>query len=168
MSEYFPEPKSLGRRIKFELDFSNYPTKPVLKTATGVDTSKFAKKVDWANLKSNSGKLDIYKLKNVLNNLSNLKSKLDNLDVDKLIPVPVDLSRLRNIVKNDVVKQMYIMLRLKVLKIKYLIAANCSHNAKLNEVKGEIPSITNLATTATLTTVENKISNVSNLVKKTD
>ena len=78
MSEYFPEPKSLGGSMKFELDLSNYATKAVLKTATGVDTSKFAKKVDLANLKSNADKLDIYKLKNVLNNLSNLKSKLDN------------------------------------------------------------------------------------------
>ena len=34
----------------------------------------------------------------------------------------------------------------------------------INEVKGEIPRITNLATTAALTTVENKIPNVSNLV----
>ena len=63
---------------------------------------------------------------------------------------------------------MYIMLRLKALKIKYLIATNSSHNAKLNEVKGEIPTVTNLATTAAVTTVENKIPNVSNLVKKTD
>ena len=100
--------------------------------------------------------------------MSNLKSKLDNSDVDKIVPAPVDLSKLCNVVKNDVVKKMYIMLRLKVLKIKYLIATNSSHNAKLNEVKGEIPSITNLATTAALTTVENKIPNVSNLVKKTD
>ena len=61
---------------------------------------------------------------------------------------------------------MYIILRLKVLKIKYLIATDSSHDAKLNEVKGEIPSITNLATTATLITVENKIPNVSNLDKK--
>ena len=37
---------------------------------------------------------------------------------------------------------------------------------KINEVKGEIPNITNLATTAALTAVENKIPNVSNLVKK--
>ena len=37
----------------------------------------------------------------------------------------------------------------------------------MNEVKCEIPSITILATTAALTAVENKISNVSNLVKKT-
>ena len=39
---------------------------------------------------------------------------------------------------------------------------------KINEVKGEIPNITNLATAAALTAVENKIPNVSNLVKKTD
>ena len=52
MSEYFPEPKSLGGRVKVELDFSNYETKADLKTATGVDTLRFAKKVDPANLKS--------------------------------------------------------------------------------------------------------------------
>ena len=33
-------------------------------------------------------------------------------------------------------------------------------------VKNELPSITNLATTTALTVVENKIPNVSNLVKK--
>ena len=33
-------------------------------------------------------------------------------------------------------------------------------NTKINEVKTEIPSISGLATTSTLTTVENKISNV--------
>ena len=49
MSEYFPEPKSLRERVKVELDLSNYATKADLKTATGVDTSKFAKKVDLVN-----------------------------------------------------------------------------------------------------------------------
>ena len=34
MSEYFPEQKSLGRRVKFELDLSNYTTKADFKTAT--------------------------------------------------------------------------------------------------------------------------------------
>ena len=123
MSEYFPEPKSLGERMKIELDLSNYATKAGLKNATGVDTSKFAKKIDLVNLKSNVDKcrLDIDKLKNVLISLSNLKSKVDKLDVDKLVPVPVDLSKLSDVVKNDVVKKMYIMLRLKILKIKYLI-----------------------------------------------
>ena len=36
----------------------------------------------------------------------------------------------------------------------------------MNEVKGEIPSIINLATTTALTAVENKIPDTSNLVKK--
>ena len=85
MSEYFPKPKFSGRRVKVELDLSNYATKSVLKNATGVDTSKFAKKVDLASLKSNIDKLDIDKLKNIPSNLSNLKSKVDKLDIDKLV-----------------------------------------------------------------------------------
>ena len=48
------------------------------------------------------------------------------------------------------------------------MATNTYHNAKINEVKNAIPSITNLATTTALTAVENKIPSVSNLVKKTD
>ena len=36
----------------------------------------------------------------------------------------------------------------------------------MNEIKEEIPSITNLATTTALTVVENEIPDVSNLVKK--
>ena len=65
--------------MKVKLDFSNYTTKSDLKTATGVDTSKFSAKVDLANLKSNVDKLDIDKLKNVPTNLSNLKSKVNKL-----------------------------------------------------------------------------------------
>ena len=45
MSQYFPEPRFSGERVKFELDLSNYATKADLKNATGVDTSKFATKV---------------------------------------------------------------------------------------------------------------------------
>ena len=61
---------------------------------------------------------------------------------------------------------MYIMLRSKILKTKYLILLTkqlilvSTTNAKINEVKGEIPSITNLVITTALTTVENKIPNV--------
>ena len=61
--------------MKVEIDFSNYAAKSNLKNATGVDTSKFAKKVDLVNLKSSVDKLDIDKLKNAPNNLSNLKIK---------------------------------------------------------------------------------------------
>ena len=63
--------------MKVELDLSNYATKTDLKNAAGVDTSKLAKKVDLASLKSYLDKLDIDKLKNVLNNLGNFKSKVD-------------------------------------------------------------------------------------------
>ena len=48
------------------------------------------------------------------------------------------------------------------------LGANASLNAKINEVKGELPNITNLATTTALTAVKNKLPNISNLVKKTD
>ena len=64
--------------------------------------------------------MDIDQLKNVPSNLSNLKSKVNKLDVNKLVPVSVDLSKLSDVVKIDVVKKMYIMLRSKILKMKYL------------------------------------------------
>ena len=44
MSEHFPEQKSSGGKVKFELDLSNYATKADFKNAAGFDTSKFAKK----------------------------------------------------------------------------------------------------------------------------
>ena len=53
MAEYFSEPKFSGWRKKVELYLSNYATKSDLKNATAIDTSKFAKKVDIASLKSN-------------------------------------------------------------------------------------------------------------------
>ena len=60
MSEHFPEPKPIERRVKVELDVSNYTKKKAdLKTTTGVDTSQFPKKVDLAHSKSNVDKLDV-------------------------------------------------------------------------------------------------------------
>ena len=127
MSEYFPEPKSSGGRVKVELDLSNYATKADLKNATGVDTSKFAKKVDLTNLKSNVDELDIDKLKNVPSGLSSLKSKVDKLDIGKLETTPVDLSKLSNVVKNDVVKK-------------------TEYNAKIKNIEDKIPYVINLDT----------------------
>ena len=49
------------------------------------------------------------------------------------------------------------------------LATTTALNPEINEVKKEIPNVTNLATTTTgLTAVGNKIPNVSDLVKKTD
>ena len=136
MSEYFPEPKSFKRRVKVELDFSSYGTKPELKNAASVDTSEFAKKVNLANLKSNVDKLDIDKVIYVETNLSNLKSKIDKLDGDELMSV--DLSKLSNVVKNDVVKKDV-------------------HNAKIKNIENKIPNITKLATKTTLNPKINEV-----------
>ena len=62
-------------------------------------------------MKSDVHKLDIDKTKKCT---KWFKSKLDKLDVDKLVPVPFDLSKLSDIVKNNVVKKMYIKLRSKI------------------------------------------------------
>ena len=50
-----------------------------------------------------------------------LKSKVDKLYVDKLVCAPVDFSKLSDVVKTMFFKKMYITLRSKILKIKYLI-----------------------------------------------
>ena len=172
MTEYFPEPKSSGGRKKVKLDSSNCVTKPDFKNATGLDTLKISKKVDLANLKSNVEKLDIDKLRNVLTNLSNLKSKTDELNVDKIVFVPVDLSKLSDVVKNDVVKKVVYNARIKNIEDEILdstnLATNITLNSKINEIKGEIPSITNL-TAAKINEVKYKIPNITtnviNLVK---
>ena len=63
-------------------------------------------------------------------------------------------------------KKMYIMLRSKIKKKKYLILLfqllMLLLNAKINEVKNKILNITNLATTSTaLTSVKNIIPSIS-------
>ena len=139
-----------------------------LKNATGVDILCFAKKTDLPNLKSDVDKLDTDKLKNVPTNLSNLKSKKDKLDVDKSVPVLVDLSKLSDVVKNDVVKKDKCNDKIKNIEDKVAditnLAAKTTPSAKINEVKGEIPNITILATTSAHT-AENEIRSASNLVK---
>ena len=105
MSWCFTEVNSAGGGVKVELHLCNYAAKTELKNTAGADTSKFAKKIDLGNLKSNVNELDIHKLKNVPTNLSNLKSKVNELGVDKLVPVPADLSKLSDVVKNDVAKK---------------------------------------------------------------
>ena len=116
MSEYFPEPKSLGERLKVELDLPNYVTKVDLKNATGINTSKFAKKLDLLNLKSN----------------------VDKLDIDKLVHVPLDLSKLSDIVKNDVVKKEVYNAKIKNVEDNILditdLATYASLHTEINEV----------------------------------
>ena len=58
-----------------------------------------------------------------------MKNKVDKLNVDKLLPVPIDLSKLSAAVKDDVVKKDVYNAKIK------------NANAKINEIKNEIPSI---------------------------
>ena len=70
---YYSELDCHGRsKLKAELDLYNYPTKPVVKKATAVNASEFAKNYD----------------------LASLKSDVDELDIDNLETVPTDLSKL--------------------------------------------------------------------------
>ena len=129
--------------MKVELDLSNYVTKAELKNATGVDTSKLAKKVDLANLKSNADELDVDKFKNVPTNLSSLAIKVDKLHVDKLVPVPIELSKINDALKNDVLKNDVYNSKIKHIEDKILDITNLvtktTLNAKINQIKGGIP-----------------------------
>ena len=99
--------------------------------------------------------------------LNSLKCKVNKLDVDKLVPVPVYLNKLSDVVKNNVVKKGVYNANIKILDITNL-ATNATLDVKINKVKGEIPSITNLSTTIAFTAAENKMPNVSNLVNKNE
>ena len=70
MSEYFPKPKSFRGRMKIELNLCNYATETGFKNETGVDTFKFAKKVDLPTLKSECDKLDSVKIEKVSTGLN--------------------------------------------------------------------------------------------------
>ena len=133
--------------INVKIYLSNYATKADIKNITHVDTSSFALKT----------------------NLVNLKSEVDKLDVDKLKPVPTDLSKLSNVVKSGVVKKTdYNKLVIKVNDIDTSgFVKKTDYNTKITEIEGKTPDTSNLATKTALTTVENKIPSISNLVKKT-
>ena len=87
MSRFFPEPyKPFGGDINVKVDLSNYATKTDIKNISHVDTC--------ISLKTN---------------IANLKTEVDKLDIDKLAPVPTDLNKLSNVVKNDVVRKLYMI-----------------------------------------------------------
>ena len=108
-----------------------------------VDLSNYATKADIKNISHVA--TSSFALKT---NLANLKNEVDKLDIDKLVTVPVDLSKLSDLVKNDVIKK-------------------TDYNAKIADIEGKIPDVTNLATKTALITVENKIPDVRGLARKT-
>ena len=104
------------------------------------------------------------------------------------MPVPTDLSELSNVVKNVVKKTVHDKLVANenandtsnfVLKTKYNadktelenkisdtsgLVKMTDYNGKISEIEGNISDISNLATKTALTTVQNKIPDISSLV----
>ena len=109
-----------------------------------VDLSDYATKTDIENI--SHADTSSFALKT---RLASLKTEVHKLDIDKLAPVPVDLSKLSDVVKNDVVKK-------------------TDYKAKIADIEGKTPDISNIATKTALITVENKIPDTSDLVKKAD
>ena len=128
-----------------------------------VDLSNYATKADLENVTH----VDIssFQLKP---NLAILKTEVDKLDIDKLVPVPVDLRKLSAVVKNNVVgKAVYDKLVAKVnntdssefvLKTKY--------QADKTELENKVPDVTNLVKKTKLTKLENKIPDASALATR--
>ena len=171
MSQYFPKPyEEFSGDINVKVDLSNYATKADMK-----------KKFTYWYIK--------FSIKNKLKNKANLKTEVDKLNIDKLVPIPTDLSKLSNEVKNNIVKKdVYDKLVAIVnnintsgfaLKAKYdtdkselenkvpdhsILVKKTDYNTKITDIDSKILDVSNLATKTALTTVENKIPNVSNLV----
>ena len=84
MSQYFPKPfRSFRGNINVKVDLSNYAINADIKNISHVDTSSFTLKTNFASL----------------------KTEVDKLDIEKL--APVDLSKLSDVVKNNVVKKLF-------------------------------------------------------------
>ena len=88
-----------------------------------------------------------------------MKTIVDKSDIYELVLVSVDLSKLSDVIKyvfgkNDVYKAKIKNIEDQIPDVAN-VATHASGNAKTNEVKGEIPNITKLATTTALIAVEN-------------
>ena len=131
-----------------------------------------------ASLKTEVDKIDADELKTVPVDLAKLSSVVKNdvvkkTEYNKLVTI-VDNIDITNFVKKTNKKEMDQILKIKLIKQtkKYLMLLvwlkKTDFNTKVTEIEGKITSITGLATNSELTAVENKIPDVSSLVKKTD
>ena len=111
-----------------------------------IDLSNYATKADIKNISHVDTSSFVLKT-----NLANLKTEVDKLDIDKLVPAPTDLSKLSNVVKNDVVKKAdYNKL---VTKVGNIDISKFVLKTRYETDKSEL---------------ENKIPDISGLVKKTN
>ena len=98
-------------------------------------------------------------------NLGNLETEVDKLDIDKLAPIPVDSSKLSDVVKNDVVKKtVYDKLVAKLDNIDTSdFVLKTIYNTDKTELENKIPDVSNLVKKTKLIELENKIPDNSNL-----
>ena len=129
-----------------------------------IDLSNYATKTDLKNVAHVD--TSSFALKT---NLANLKTEVNKLDIDKLAPVPPDLSKLSYVVKNDVVKKtVYDKLVAKVNNIDTSdFVLKTKYQTDKTELENKIPDVSNLVKKTKLTELENKIPDISNLATKT-
>ena len=136
-----------------------------------LDLSRYATKTDLKNVKH----VDVTSFASKTN-LASLKTELYKLNIDELTPVSNDLAKLSNVVKNDVVKKTeYDKFVAKVDNIDTIIFVSKTkyerHGSdledKTNKVDEKIPDISDLVKktdfNATITEVEGKIPSITGL-----
>ena len=129
-----------------------------------VDLSNYARKTDLKNVTH----VDTSSLA-LKTNLASLKTEVDELDIYRLVPVPVDLSKLSDAVKSDIVKKtVYDKLVVKINNINTSdFVLKTKYQTDKTELENKIPDVSNLVKKVKLTGLENKIPDVSNLATKT-
>ena len=178
INQYFPKPyKNFRGNINVKVDLSNYAAKSDLKNATGVDTSKLAEKFDLASLKAEIDKINVDKLNTAPVDLSNLSNAVNSEVVkkfasDKLVAKVNNIATSGFVLNTEYDTDNSDLQKLMMQTKKFLIldttglANKADYDAKISQIESKVPSITGLVTTSPLTAVENKIPDVSKLVKK--
>ena len=102
-------------------------------------------------------------------NLASIKTEVDKLNIDKLALVFVDLNKLSVVVENDIInKAVYDKLGTKVNNIDTSdFVLKTKYQTDKTELENKIPDVSNLVKKAKLTELENKIPDVSSLATKT-
>ena len=129
-----------------------------------IDLSNYATKTDLKNITHVD--TSSFALKT---NLANLKTEVNKLDIDKLAPVSADLSKLSDVVKSDVAKMTgYDKLVAKVNNIDTSdFVLKTTYNTDKTELENKVPDVSNLVKKTKLTELENKIPDISKLAAKT-
>ena len=128
-----------------------------------IDLSNYATKTDIKNI----SQVDTSSFA-LITNLANLKSEVDKLDIEKSAPVLVDLRKLSDVEKNDVAKKtVYDKLAAKVDNIDTSdFALKTKYHIDKTVLENKIPDVSNLVKKPKLTKLENEIPDISNLTTK--